>query len=45
MWKFLAFILALILVVALGLLFTQWEYNAVIGSDLPDWLKYAILRG
>ena len=41
MWKFLAFVL----LIALCLLFAYWRYNAVIGSDLPDWLKYVILKG
>ena len=30
--------------IALSIYLTAVIYNAVIGSDMPNWLKYMILR-
>ena len=36
--------LVLLAVVVLVLAFTRWMYEATMASDLPDWLKYFLLR-
>lgn len=32
------------LVFAIVILACKWMFEAVIGSNMPDWLKYMILR-
>lgn len=33
-----------IVVTVLALLFSKWVFDAVMASNMPDWLKYVLLR-
>lgn len=33
-----------VLILALCMVASYWLFTAVMGSDLPDWVKYMILR-
>ena len=34
----------IVLAVAVGIMLVLWEYAAVLGSDLPAWVKWMILQ-
>ena len=34
----------IIVVTVLALLFSRWLFEAVMASNMPDWLKYVLLR-
>lgn len=34
----------IIVVTVLALLFSKWVFEAVMASNMPDWLKYFLLR-
>lgn len=34
----------IIVVTVLALLFSKWVFEAVVASNMPDWLKYVLLR-
>ena len=36
--------LGFLLILVLCLLCSYWLFNAVMNSNLPDWIKYMILR-
>lgn len=36
-------LLVFAITLAVCLLFTRWKYNAVMGADFPEWLKYYLL--
>lgn len=38
------FILVCIIVVVLSIFLSKWIFEAVMGSNLPNWLKYMLLR-
>ena len=31
--------------VAILLMISRWYYGAIANSDMPDWLKWVLLRG
>ena len=33
-----------VLILALCMIASYWLYTTVIGSNLPDWVKYVLLR-
>lgn len=37
-------ILIIIVCLVLTLTLSAWIFNAVMASDMPDWLKYVLLR-
>ena len=46
MWKRILIRIGILLVfVALSMIITRWWFGVIAGSDMPDWLKYWILRG
>lgn len=38
------FIVVCIIVVVLSIFLSKWIFESVMGSDLPNWLKYMLLR-
>lgn len=34
----------IIVMFVLAMLFTRWLFEAVMASNMPDWLKYVLLR-
>lgn len=45
MWKrILIKVGILLIIVALGLIITRWWFGTIVNSNLPDWLKYTLLR-
>lgn len=46
-WDFIFILMGLliVLVVAVGCMaLSAWIFNAVMASDMPDWLKYVLLK-
>lgn len=37
-------VLLFIVVLALSLALSRWRFDAVMGADIPDWLKYFLLK-
>ncbi len=37
-------VLVLLAVLTGSILFSRWIFEVVVGSDLPAWVKYLILR-
>lgn len=38
-------IVIFIALVVFALLINKWYFGAIVGSDMPDWLKYILLKG
>ena len=38
------YLVVVIVTTILVVVFTRWVYEAVMGSNMPEWLKYLILR-
>ena len=36
--------LVMVAVLAIALFLDKWTFEAVYNSDMPDWLKYVLLR-
>lgn len=46
MWKRVFIkVLVLLLIVVISMLLTRWWFGVVVNSNMPDWLKYVILKG
>lgn len=43
-WFDFVYLLAVVATVVCCFLIAKWLFTAVMGSDMPDWLKYVILR-
>ena len=37
-------ILSILIVLAGGIFFSKWFFEVVIESDMPDWVKYMLLK-
>lgn len=37
-------LICLVAIVAMAVLITRWMFNTVMAADIPNWLKYMILR-
>ena len=33
-----------LIVIVAAIIFTKWRFDAVMASDIPDWVKYLLLR-
>ena len=38
-------VIAIIIFISLGIIFSRWWFDFIINSDLPDWLKWLFLKG
>lgn len=46
MWKRIFIrVLVLLIILALSMIITRCYYYGVMNSDLPDWIKWLLLRG
>ena len=44
MKKTILYIIAILIGIVIGVIIKKWIFELVIGTDMPNWLKYVLLR-
>ena len=44
MKKIILYIIAILIGIVIGVIIKKWIFELVRGADMPNWLKYVLLR-